>query len=107
MIRRPPRSTLFPYTTLFRSSFTTQNLELTGGTITGAGALTATSVLIWTGGTMSGSGSTNIPTGGRLYIDGTGTDTKYLDTRPLNNAGSGVWGSQGPAYADITMLNGA
>src|SRR2546425_9676512 len=23
MIRRPPRSTLFPYTTLFRSSFTT------------------------------------------------------------------------------------
>src|SRR5690348_17447815 len=25
MIRRPPRSTLFPYTTLFRSSFTTIN----------------------------------------------------------------------------------
>src|SRR3712207_8776528 len=25
MIRRPPRSTLFPYTTLFRSSFSTTN----------------------------------------------------------------------------------
>src|SRR5258708_19495892 len=27
MIRRPPRSTLFPYTTLFRSIFHTQNLR--------------------------------------------------------------------------------
>src|SRR3712207_9109544 len=27
MIRRPPRSTLFPYTTLFRSGDTTWNLE--------------------------------------------------------------------------------
>src|SRR5258708_27814066 len=27
MIRRPPRSTLFPYTTLFRSPFLEQNLE--------------------------------------------------------------------------------
>src|SRR3989442_5033924 len=27
MIRRPPRSTLFPYTTLFRSSFTVQMLD--------------------------------------------------------------------------------
>src|SRR5256885_868415 len=26
MIRRPPRSTLFPYTTLFRSNLTTQNV---------------------------------------------------------------------------------
>src|SRR2546427_7552688 len=28
MIRRPPRSTLFPYTTLFRSSFSTTNCGL-------------------------------------------------------------------------------
>src|SRR2546430_8641012 len=27
MIRRPPRSTLFPYTTLFRSSFSTSNIN--------------------------------------------------------------------------------
>src|SRR2546426_6590843 len=33
MIRRPPRSTLFPYTTLFRSLKVTDNL-LTGGTAT-------------------------------------------------------------------------
>src|SRR5256885_14701239 len=29
MIRRPPRSTLFPYTTLFRSNFRDRNYELT------------------------------------------------------------------------------
>src|SRR2546422_3819669 len=28
MIRRPPRSTLFPYTTLFRSYFTTKCLDV-------------------------------------------------------------------------------
>src|SRR3712207_7223851 len=28
MIRRPPRSTLFPYTTLFRSNFTTSSLRI-------------------------------------------------------------------------------
>src|SRR5256885_11283749 len=28
MIRRPPRSTLFPYTTLFRSRLTTKHLEI-------------------------------------------------------------------------------
>src|SRR3712207_6997000 len=27
MIRRPPRSTLFPYTTLFRSNVVTQNID--------------------------------------------------------------------------------
>src|SRR5574340_1714866 len=30
MIRRPPRSTLFPYTTLFRSPATTKCLHLSG-----------------------------------------------------------------------------
>src|ERR1035441_4808538 len=31
MERRPPRSTLFPYTTLFRSGTVHENRELTGG----------------------------------------------------------------------------
>src|SRR3989441_10124780 len=31
MIRRPPRSTLFPYTTLFRSTFTPHLLPVTRG----------------------------------------------------------------------------
>src|SRR2546430_3051819 len=30
MIRRPPRSTLFPYTTLFRSIFAFQNISMQG-----------------------------------------------------------------------------
>src|SRR5258708_10432358 len=30
MIRRPPRSTLFPYTTLFRSSYTDQRPQKSG-----------------------------------------------------------------------------
>src|SRR5438132_9269506 len=36
MIRRPPRSTLFPYTTLFRSSST---IQVTTGTLSAAGLL--------------------------------------------------------------------
>src|SRR2546429_935056 len=31
MIRRPPRSTLFPYTTLFRSGFAAEDLARLGG----------------------------------------------------------------------------
>src|SRR3712207_7466300 len=33
MIRRPPRSTLFPYTTLFRSDFTAKDFRTWGGTV--------------------------------------------------------------------------
>src|SRR2546426_3749875 len=35
MIRRPPRSTLFPYTTLFRSSLNNQQHDFIGGYFTG------------------------------------------------------------------------
>src|SRR3989339_684668 len=35
MIRRPPRSTLFPYTTLFRSSFIEQGILRKNGAQTG------------------------------------------------------------------------
>src|SRR5689334_24347398 len=34
MIRRPPRSTLFPYTTLFRSSHPAARLLILGGAVT-------------------------------------------------------------------------
>src|SRR3712207_6892446 len=34
MIRRPPRSTLFPYTTLFRSGYFVERLEAAGGMFT-------------------------------------------------------------------------
>src|SRR2546427_1990694 len=36
MIRRPPRSTLFPYTTLFRSGVTVTDATGTGMTVTAA-----------------------------------------------------------------------
>src|SRR3712207_7547491 len=59
MIRRPPRSTLFPYTTLFRS-FNTTDLTVTGG-ISGSGQFNMTNGLVklsgpgsWTGGTSVG-----------------------------------------------------
>src|SRR3712207_7026753 len=37
MIRRPPRSTLFPYTTLFRSFANAADDPCNGGTLTGTG----------------------------------------------------------------------
>src|SRR5258708_14482953 len=39
MIRRPPRSTLFPYTTLFRSSMQTKREWLMGAALFGAALL--------------------------------------------------------------------
>src|SRR5690349_22170705 len=41
MIRRPPRSTLFPYTTLFRSKSGLGELALARGDVAGARALLA------------------------------------------------------------------
>src|SRR3712207_7898611 len=46
MIRRPPRSTLFPYTTLFRSNGSTQLFQaLEGGADPLCGCLRSTSLL--------------------------------------------------------------
>src|SRR3712207_8581283 len=44
MIRRPPRSTLFPYTTLFRSHATIMN-----GAVIGAGSIIAAGALVTEG----------------------------------------------------------
>src|SRR5260370_30944957 len=41
MIRRPPRSTLFPYTTLFRSLSANQSLQRGQSLVSGNGAYTA------------------------------------------------------------------
>src|SRR2546427_1674288 len=45
MIRRPPRSTLFPYTTLFRSTFPAASPRLSGG---------GKHTLDWPGSTLAG-----------------------------------------------------
>src|SRR3712207_7809442 len=48
MIRRPPRSTLFPYTTLFRSGLPERCGHLADKAIQGRGALlTAAQVEVW------------------------------------------------------------
>src|SRR2546430_7117758 len=52
MIRRPPRSTLFPYTTLFRSRFVAacapaQRMALVGGVVRGHGVLGETGRVGW------------------------------------------------------------
>src|SRR2546427_1099484 len=41
MIRRPPRSTLFPYTTLFRSKLPGWHLDRTGAALVGASLMVA------------------------------------------------------------------
>src|SRR5438067_2590386 len=41
MIRRPPRSTLFPYTTLFRSVVPIAHVELVEGVLVGVGEVPA------------------------------------------------------------------
>src|SRR5256885_15708833 len=66
MIRRPPRSTLFPYTTLFRSSITA---PVGGATVTGTVLVTAsatdnvgvTSLQFQLDGTNAGSALTTAP----------------------------------------------
>src|SRR2546427_8627638 len=57
MIRRPPRSTLFPYTTLFRSLFGHER-----GAFTGAAALRK--------------GAFEAASGGTLFLDEIGEDRK-------------------------------
>src|SRR5256885_1588053 len=65
MIRRPPRSTLFPYTTLFRSAggnltVTPGAMQLNGGALIGSGTIAAT--------VTNGGGSINPGTAGATGI---------------------------------------
>src|SRR5690242_21628606 len=47
MIRRPPRSTLFPYTTLFRSSYGVRHLLSGGSSVYGGTRTGGTSVSVY------------------------------------------------------------
>src|SRR5437879_9626233 len=89
----------------FGGSVAAPNTELAGRTITGPGAITATSAFTWTGGTMAGSGSTNIPAGARLAVDDS-LGSKNLSARTINNAGTAtVFRSQASDFG-ISFSNG-
>src|SRR2546426_7681825 len=53
MMRRPPRSTLFPYTTLFRSTTVTFNATNLGGDVTAAPAVLSVTIGAGPGVTMT------------------------------------------------------
>src|SRR5260370_28318485 len=91
MIRRPPRSTLFPYTTLFRSiSFTASN-----GNFTNTGTLRVTAGTLETGGNFDSTAGSIRVEGGALRLGGR-----------FANAGTPVTGvsrTAGFAYLNYTL----
>jgi RHS repeat-associated protein len=82
---------------------TISNLNLSSGTLTGAGALTVTGVLNWTGGTMSGAGTTTVAQGGTLNLAG---DLR-LDARTLANVGTATWSLNPGVFTQFFMADSA
>src|SRR2546430_9857899 len=66
MIRRPPRSTLFPYTTLFRSGSSTNTYSGTTAIATGV------TLQVGTGGTFASMSAGNITDDGTFSLNRTG-----------------------------------
>src|SRR2546426_5695667 len=83
MIRRPPRSTLFPYTTLFRSASASIALDQTAPT---NGSVSATPGTGQVGLSWTGFGDTGSGLNAASYKLGFNTDTSALDS-PWNLAG--------------------
>ena len=81
-----------PATLTLAADVAAVNLDVAGGTLDGPGNLTVTGTLQWTAGTMRGAGTTTIPAGGVLGIDGSAA--KNLQ-RTINNAGATTWTSNG------------
>src|SRR5260370_42190153 len=86
MIRRPPRSTLFPYTTLFRSHTAT-------GTATGVGGANLSASLTLTGTTHTDAGTFNGDTwsfaGGTNYNNASGTGNHSIGQASSPTTGTG------------------
>src|SRR5260370_4503032 len=89
MIRRPPRSTLFPYTTLFRSS--TLDLDgvdsISGGALGNAGTVDATGTNALHGMAITNSGTLE-STGGVLKI---GRSNTPIPNSPGTRLASNGW----------------
>src|SRR2546427_9156590 len=97
MIRRPPRSTLFPYTTLFRSPFPDNNSDTPeawrcwrdGGTCSGMTFQAAGMQELVDA--VRGTGATNvIMLGGVQYAAGLSHWLAEQPSRPLNNPAPAV-----------------
>ena len=87
-------------------AFTTSNVELSSGSVSGNGTLSVTGSLSWTGGTMTGAGATVVTSGGTLSI--TGNFDKSIDQRVLTNAGTATWtGIGGLRLSNGAALNNA
>src|SRR3989442_15470343 len=84
MIRRPPRSTLFPYTTLFRSNFDAirqAKLKIVCDTLHGCGAGYLDRFLA-----THGISAVSIRTDRDVLFDGTGPDVLEANLAPLREA---------------------
>jgi hypothetical protein len=83
-------------------------MRLTGGTLNIAGAMTAANSFTWTGGTLGGAGTTTIPSGGTLRLDGFNTKT-FAGSRALTNQGTVTWTGGGDIWgsssAETTINN--
>ncbi len=95
--------TLSGTATLSIASASTINstFTLSGGTLSGAGAVTFTGQLNWSSGTMSGTGSTIISSAAALAISGTVT----LTQRVLNNSGTITWTGGDIHFSFSSVLN--
>src|SRR2546426_245949 len=91
MIRRPPRSTLFPYTTLFRST------------------ITQTATVTFTAGTVNAGTSTVSANPTSVVANGTSTSTITVTLKDINNnpvSGKAVSLAAGSGSSTITMVSG-
>src|SRR5260221_202315 len=104
MIRRPPRSTLFPYTTLFRSVIALASLVAVGVPPAGAqaGAVGATV----THATQLGSATTPAPEGSDWVATAQSlrgkTGSRFVYVCPANGSRGRVWGTD--VYTDDSSV---
>src|SRR2546429_5855245 len=78
MIRRPPRSTLFPYTTLFRSNAAVERALRDGSSLFGAGTTTLE-------GTLAELICESIPFADRVCVLNTGSERSEEHTSELQS----------------------
>src|SRR5258706_2389809 len=100
MIRRPPRSTLFPYTTLFRSDV--GGVTLTGGTATFGSKNIGTGTVTLAGATLTGDDATD------YVLDSVTTNTADITsphiTGSFTAAGQGYDGNTDGSVTDRSTI---